>query len=534
MSERQQIPTNAPGVFGDSPLVVPLLLGILGLVFFFRIFFASWVNLLPDECSYWTWSRRLDWSYFDNSGMTAYLIRLSTEIFGKSTPFTVRLPFLILSSLTTYLVYRVGVLLFSSRRRALVAATVYNLTPAGFLGGAAAMHDNALMFFWMLTLYAAAQLLRSGRRDWFLIMGLATGLAIQSKYTGVLLMPCIVLFLLVSQDYRRHLLSRELWLGFVVALTCLLPILLWNAAQGWASFYHILFIGSGAASLQQRLLDGLGYHLAQVGIVSPLIYFAFLVGAAHACYEVLRRRPPEQMLLLCFAAPLVFFGIMAFRGHVEANWAFMGYASLLLLSVEIIGKGLLEKGTGIWRLFNCRFQMWALGWAVVPVFLVVLHAWVGLIPAEWEKKWSKEDRIVWETRGWDELGRHVGALMTPNDVIAADSYQLCALLEFNVPGQPKVRYLAPWNRPTQFDVWEPSYNNLAGRNIILVSSKPMVPSSPERSTIFENFSQVEVLPGFQVMYHGVAIREVYLYRGHNFNPSEPRRLGPRSLKYTAG
>ena len=61
------------------------------------------------------------------------------------------------------------------------------------------------------------------------------------------------------------------------------------------------------------------------------------------------------------------------------------------------------------------------------------------------------------------LGQYLPSLIKKDDVIAADSYQLCALLEFNIPGQPDVRYLAPWDRPTQFDVWNRSYDNLAGK-----------------------------------------------------------------------
>ena len=88
-------------------------------VFVWRIFFTYSVNLIPDECSYWAWSRRLDWSYFDNSGMVAYLIRLSTSLFNESAPFTVRFPFLILSGLTTFFIYRTGALLFESRSKGL-------------------------------------------------------------------------------------------------------------------------------------------------------------------------------------------------------------------------------------------------------------------------------------------------------------------------------------------------------------------------------------------------------------------------------
>src|SRR5271157_5322503 len=82
----------------DPPVIWMIL--VLAAVFVWRIFFTYSVNLIPDECSYWAWSRRLDWSYFDNSGMVAYLIRLSTSLFNESAPVSVRFPFLILSGLT--------------------------------------------------------------------------------------------------------------------------------------------------------------------------------------------------------------------------------------------------------------------------------------------------------------------------------------------------------------------------------------------------------------------------------------------------
>ena len=236
------------GIFGSSPLVVPLLVCFLTIVFVFRIFFTAWLNLMPDECSYWTWSRRLDWSYFDNSGMVAYLIRLSTELFGISTPFTVRFPFLALSFCTTYIIYRVSKLLFGSGRHALLAATAFNLTPVGILGASAAVHDNALIFFWLCTLWASVRFHRSFNRDWFLVIGLMVGLSIQSKYTGVLLLPCLFLFFLTSKEHRSSLLRHEPWLGVVVALVLASPIILWNVEHHWASLGHILFIGSGAKS----------------------------------------------------------------------------------------------------------------------------------------------------------------------------------------------------------------------------------------------------------------------------------------------
>jgi hypothetical protein len=514
-----------------SGLPTAWLLTGLAAVFLWRYFFDNWVNLIPDECSYWTWSRRLDWSYFDNSGMVAYLIRLSTEFFREPTPSSVRFPFLVLSGLTTYLIYRVSRILFNSRSRAILAAMIFNLTPTTLLGGSAAVHDNALLFFWVMALWAAARFLRSGDLRCFYAMGAAAGLAIQSKYTGVLVLPCVLVFLLWSGPHRRLLLKKEPWIGALIAVAFTLPILWWNVTHQWASLHHIFYIGAGAPSIGKRMLDGVTYHLAQFLLVSPLFYFAIVVGSASALAKNLFKPSPQEALLLCFSLPFLLFGLLAFKGHVEANWAFMAYPSALILAVEIILSARESLRPGIWLWFGGRFLKWAVILSVAPVLVALSHAWIGILPAALETKVAKDDRIIWETRGWSGLGKYVASLKNDGDVIAGDSYQLCALLEFNVPGNPYVRYLAPWKRPTQFDVWEPSFDNLKGSSILYVSPLPLNPSSESHTTIYENFSRVEPLPPYDVMYHGVAIRRIYIYRGHDFDPFAPRRLGPRSLFY---
>ena len=212
---------------------------------------------------------------------------------------------------------------------------------------------------------------------------------------------------------------------------------------------------------------------------------------------------------------------MAFKTHVEANWAVMGYPSAAVLTAGLLSRPRKTTRAGVRTWFGPRYFQWGALIAVVTVVLIVLHAWIGLLPASVERRLGKADG----------LGRRVADLREAGDVIAADSYQLCTLLEFNVPGHPHVRYLAPWRRPTQWDVWEPSYDNLKGKNILFVSPRPLDPSSHVLMTIYENFKRVERLPPYSVMYHGTEIREIFVCRGYGFDPFKPRRLGPRSLRY---
>ena len=56
----------------------------------FRLFYIQWVELAPDEAYYYTWSRNLQWGYYDHPPMVGFLIRGFTAIGGQGE-FGVRL-----------------------------------------------------------------------------------------------------------------------------------------------------------------------------------------------------------------------------------------------------------------------------------------------------------------------------------------------------------------------------------------------------------------------------------------------------------
>jgi len=63
-------------------------------------------------------------------------------------------------------------------------------------------------------------------------MQLAWG--ILAKYTMIVFLPSLALFLLLSRDHRRLLLfARLLEHGFASCVVCCLPIFIWNARHDW-------------------------------------------------------------------------------------------------------------------------------------------------------------------------------------------------------------------------------------------------------------------------------------------------------------
>jgi dolichol-phosphate mannosyltransferase len=53
-------------------------------IIFLRIIFALGIGYVDDDAYHWTWTRNLDWSYFDHPGMIAWLEWISMGLFGDN------------------------------------------------------------------------------------------------------------------------------------------------------------------------------------------------------------------------------------------------------------------------------------------------------------------------------------------------------------------------------------------------------------------------------------------------------------------
>src|SRR5205085_4621488 len=65
------------------------------------------------------------------------------------------------------------------------------------------------------------------------IAGLIVGIGILAKYTMALWLPSVGLFLLTSPAGRSELRRRGFWIACGIAALFCLPIVYWNARDGW-------------------------------------------------------------------------------------------------------------------------------------------------------------------------------------------------------------------------------------------------------------------------------------------------------------
>ena len=205
-----------------------LVLGFVVLLVFLRFVLAATADLAEDEAYYWLWSTHLAAGYYDHPPMIAYWIRAGTAIFGQ-TAFGVRFVALLSSLAGSYLLYRASLSLFRDAGAALLAVLWLNATLLCNAAAIVATPDTPLAFFATLTLFTLAKLIETGKGAWWYGVGAALGLAFMSKYTAVLLLPGVFIWMAVHGGraalvraagalYRRADCGRAGCAGFLVEL----------------------------------------------------------------------------------------------------------------------------------------------------------------------------------------------------------------------------------------------------------------------------------------------------------------------------
>jgi len=136
-------------------------------------------------------------------------------------------------------------------------------------------HGIALIFSMAFALWAVMRVVRSGRTPDFLILGLALGLGILSKYLFLLYFAALIVSACLRPAHRRHLLSWRLGLSLVVALVAISPLVIGLAIHTDAIMAYLDRRMVGSAEV--GVIQSLGITLLLSGeFWLPLSIFIFL------------------------------------------------------------------------------------------------------------------------------------------------------------------------------------------------------------------------------------------------------------------
>src|SRR5262245_55696760 len=160
------------------------------------------LDLAPDEAHYWDWSRHLDWSYYSKGPLVALLIRGSCALFGPwseavcgSPMVAVRLPAVLCGGLLLASLYVLTVQTLRSERLAAAVAALACTLPPVAAGSSLMTIDAPFTACWGWALVAGHRAAVRGSAWAWPVAGLLVGAGTLAKYTMVLWLPSMALFL---------------------------------------------------------------------------------------------------------------------------------------------------------------------------------------------------------------------------------------------------------------------------------------------------------------------------------------------------
>jgi hypothetical protein len=481
-----------------------------------RLAWAASLGLGNDEAYHYLFTVHRDWSYFDHPPMLAWVEAAGVAVAGGTvSAFTLRLGFVALFAGSTWLMARLTSRFYGERAGVLAAFALNVAAYHTAAAGAFALPDGPLLFFWLLTLdrLAVAVLAPpSGRLGPWLGVGLAWGLALLSKYHAVFLPMGVLLFLATDRAARGWLWRPGPYLAALVGVAMFSPVLVWNAAHGWASF---LFQGGRAVGV-----GGFRPETLLAALFLPALYLFPWIWVQLVRLFVLAlgwgRRPcaaetpaSERFLLSQSVAPLATFLAVACTRPVLPHWTLVGFLPLY----PMLGRA----WEASLEFDPVRFRRRAAVMATLPVVLalvVLLHTRSGLFqvgrPGGLGLVQLAQDPTA-DLYGWDEVAHELGRrglLDRPGTFLFTPAWYISGQLGFATRGSSTpvlcynpldARSFAFWSRP---DEW-------VGRDGILVAVNEL---TNDRGRFNHWFSRIELIGSFDVVRGGAPVRKVTLYR----------------------
>jgi 4-amino-4-deoxy-L-arabinose transferase-like glycosyltransferase len=452
------------------------------------------LDLAPDEAHYWDWSRHLDWSYYSKGPLVAWLIHLScwlasgwSQALIGSEMLAVRLPAVVCGSLVLAGLYVLTAQVYRRERLAL-AVVALTLTVPLIAAGSTLMTIDApytCCWVWALVLGHRA-VFRPAAWAWP-AAGLMVGLGILAKYTMVLWVPSLGLFLLTTPAVRRQLLRPGPWIMAATGALCCVPILVWNLQHDWVSVRHVGGL-AGVADESARIhwLGPLVFAGTQAALLLG-VWFVFWLRAmfAHAPW----REPRAELRYLWWMSAPMFAVFLLFglkTGGGEPNWPVTAYLSGAVLTAGWLQNELAASAGWYRRLGMASVALGCgLGLAILallytlPLSGPLLARLAGPPTPEHPAPLRRLDPTC-RLRGWRTLAAAVDRLREQlrregvEPVLAASIWNEPGELAFYCQGHPVVYSLglALGDRHSQHDLWRPNpvadAEQFAGRTFIFV------------------------------------------------------------------
>ncbi|MEK7112163.1 MAG: glycosyltransferase family 39 protein, partial [Patescibacteria group bacterium] len=122
-----------------------------------------------------------------------------------------------------------------------VSALFYALAPTVIIYSRSSWNPNIMPFFSLLTIWGTWKFWRERKFIWLPIIGISIAFALQSHYLGLLLIPVVTVFWLLTflkirkSESAQHFVRHTIY-GIILFLVLMSPLVIFDVRHGWRNF----------------------------------------------------------------------------------------------------------------------------------------------------------------------------------------------------------------------------------------------------------------------------------------------------------
>lgn len=416
----------------------------ISIVAILRLTLAPFVGLGVDEAHYVLYALNLDLSYFDHPPLVGWIQYIFTSIFGTGE-FGARVAAIVIGFVTSIFIYKLIYDINKNTTEAFVAVLALH---ASFLFNALflmLMPDTLLFLLILPIIFTVIEIEKNNKLPHWLLLGVLLGLAGLSKYTAVLFIFPIIIYVLMKRRYDL-LYTPKIILSILIAFVIILPVIIWNIQNDWSSFaYQSSHVVGNSTINWNGFISSIG---AQIGAYNP-----FLAPLAfYGLYKALRSQNSTLFLTALFGLVMIlFFTYASLYKTALPHWSALFYMLFIPL------------GTFYMLRISKKYLKFAIGFGLILSTISYAELGFKFIP---QPEYQSLHRDIY---GWDKIMSKANEqiLDASSQALAVTNWTLASRATYYNRNYDSNVYLID-NRDDQFDVWEK--DKPIGKDLVIINT----------------------------------------------------------------
>lgn len=301
---------------------------ILGLTFIFKLIVAYALPLTGDEAYFAIWGKFIALGYYDHPPLIGWI--LYPFIHLSNAAWVLRLPTIIVSTLVG-----LGIYLFIrpyDTKKAFWLSTLFLISPISLFGVFITTDTPLILCCFLSGIFLFLALKKYDNYWYYLLSGLALGLALLAKYFAVLLAISYIISFFVYPKNRKR--SIGFLMLFLSAFLLASINLYWNYTHSWANLLFNLYNRNQHMTPQVSTL--IIYGLILLYLLSPPLLYYLIRQPKKILTELLHTE--FKILFISYAIPLLLLLCLSVFRPIGVHWSLAFIPFIYLIAFKLLSE----------------------------------------------------------------------------------------------------------------------------------------------------------------------------------------------------